>query len=456
MKYKNYKVLSSAALSLITALGANQAYAAGFALIENSASGQGNAFAGAAAAASDASTIWFNPAGMMRLQEDQVVVAGHFIKPDSSFTNGNSTGAALLMSPPLSGPDDDGGFNALVANFYIVHTLDENAKVGFAMTTPFGLATKYEDNWVGRYHAVESDLRTINFNPSVAFTINDKLSMGAGINLMLADVTFTSAVDFGALCLAFFDSATCAGMGATPQGADGFADLKADNFNELAWGINFGLMYQYSPATRVGLAYRSRVTLDVDGDADFTVPGAGGFVLANGLFVDTGVSASVTLPDSLSLSLASEQDKYTWLADITWTGWSVFNELRIVYGNPFQPDSVTTEDWKNSLRLSVGADYQYSDALTLRAGIAYDETPVPSAERRTARIPGNSRRWVSLGFGYVIDKDISFDVGYSHLFVSDTQINNTFESSIPTLAATLNGTYSAAVDILSAQLSWNY
>jgi len=108
------------------------------------------------------------------------------------------------------------------------------------------------------------------------------------------------------------------------------------------------------------------------------------------------------------------------------------------------------------VRLSVGGDYQYTDALTLRAGIAYDETPIPSAERRTPRIPGNSRRWVSFGFGYMIDKAISIDVGYSHLFVSDTPINNTFESSIPTLAATLNGTYEASVDILSAQLSWNY
>lgn len=450
------KIFSTATLALTAALGTNLAFASGFALIENSASGQGNAFAGAAASASDASTIWFNPSGMMRLDADQMVFVGHFIKPDSNFKNGNSTGSVLLGSPPLSGPDDDGGFNAMVANFYIVNKIDENTRFGFGFNTPFGLATKYEDNWVGRYHGVETDLKTINFNPSIAFNFNEKLSFGAGINLMLADVKFTSAIDFGALCFAFFDPGTCAGMGATPQGADGFADLSADNFNEFAWGINFGLMYQYTPSTRLGLAYRSRVTIDVSGDANFTVPAAGGFVLANGLFVDTGVSASVTLPDSLSLSLANEQDKVTWLADVTWTGWSVFNELRIVYGNPFQPDTVTTEDWRNTVRLSFGADYQYSDNMVLRAGWAYDQTPVPNAERRTVRIPGNSRRWLSLGMSYMLDKEFTIDVGYSHLFISDTQINNTFESSIPTLASTLNGTYEATVDILSAQLSWNY
>lgn len=453
---KSRKVLMSAALSLLTVQSVHQAQASGFALIENSASGQGNAFAGAAAVATDASTVWFNPAGMMRLQDDELVVVGHIIKPNSEFTNGNSTGAALLGSPPLSGQNDDGGQNALVANFYIVKTLDENAKFGFGVTTPFGLATGYEDTWVGRYHGVETDLKTINFNPSIAFTFNDKLSLGAGINLMLADVTFTSAIDFGSLCYAFFAPGTCSSMGATPQGADGFADLTADNFNEFAWGINLGGLYQITPATRLGLAYRSRVTIDVTGKANFTVPAAGNFAVASGLFTDTGLKASVTLPDSLSLSLASEQEKWTWLADVTWTGWSSFKELRIVYNNPAQPDSVTTEEWNDTIRVSAGANYQYSDTMVLRAGWAYDETPVPNAERRTARIPGNSRRWLSFGVGYELNKDMMLDIGYSHLFISDTQINNTFESSVPTLAATLNGTYEASVDILSAQLSWNY
>lgn len=453
---KHNKVLPVAVMISMAALGAGRVDAAGFALIENNASGQGNAFAGAAAIASDASTVWFNPAGMMRLNSDQMVAAGHFIKPDSKFSNSGSTGATALGSPPLSGPDDDGGFNALVANFYIVSKIDENASIGFGFNTPFGLATKYDDNWVGRYHAVESDLKTFNFNPSIAFRFNDELSVGAGINLMLADVIFTSAVDFGSLCYAFLGSGPCTTLGAAPQANDGFADLTADNFNEFGWGINFGLLYQYTPSTRLGLAYRSRITLEVEGDADFTVPGVASFVTSSGLFVDTGLSAKVTLPETLSLSIASEQDEWTWLGDISWIGWSSFKELRIVYDNPLQPDSVTTEDWNDTFRISFGADYQYSDKMVLRAGWAYDETPVPNAERRTARIPGNSRRWLSLGMGYMIDNEFSLDIGFSHLFVSDTAINNTFESSVPTLAATLRGNYEASVNILSAQLSWNY
>ncbi|MCW8829887.1 MAG: outer membrane protein transport protein, partial [Gammaproteobacteria bacterium] len=169
-----------------------------------------------------------------------------------------------------------------------------------------------------------------------------------------------------------------------------------------------------------------------------------------------GLNASVTLPQSLSMSVVHDMDELTLLADITWTGWSSFDELRIRYDNALQPDSVTTEAWDDTLRYSFGADYQYSDALTLRAGWAYDETPVPDAEHRTVRVPGNSRRWLSFGGTYIIDKEFTVDVGYSHLFISDTAINNSVESGIPTLASTLTGTYEASVDILSAQLRWNY
>ena len=441
---KNKSLVIRSAILVATAAGfSSQLQASGFAIIENSASGQGNAYAGAAAIANDASTVWFNPAGMMHLDNDQIAVAMHAISPDSSFNN-NKTVSGPPFSVSLSGPNDDGGENAFVPNFYYVTTVDDNLKFGLGVNAPFGLATKYDKNWVGRYHAVETELKTININPSIAFKTSEKLSIGLGVSIMLADVTLSSAIDFGSL------------IGA-PETQDGFADLDGDNFDELSYGVNLGLMYQVNSNTRVGLAYRSKITLDVEGDANFTVPApiAPIFAPAPGLFVDQKLTASVTLPDSLSLSFASDADKITLLGDITWTGWSSFDELRIQYENFFQPDTVTTEAWVDTIRFSLGADYRYSDKLTVRGGFAYDETPIPNAERRTARIPGNTRRWISAGFTYQLDTDLAFDLGYSHLFISDTPINNTFESSLPPLNGTLNGTYDASVDILSLQLTWN-
>ena len=444
MNPKSGSLIRVAVLAAITSGFSTQISASGFAVTENSASAQGNSYAGAAAAAEDASTVWFNPAGMMKLDSNQIVVAGHFISPSSTFTNQGSTNAD---GTDLLGANDDAGIDAFVPNFYWVTAINDEIKFGLGINAPFGLKTEYNDTWVGRYHAVESDLKTVNFNPSLAFQLNEQLSVGVGLNIMLVDVTLTSAIDFGALLN-------------SPGAADGFGDLEGDNLNGvdgLTYGLNMGLMYDITPKTTLGIAYRTEMDIDVEGTAKFKVPTAAAPVLSSGAFQPSGaLKASITLPQSFSVSIAHDYEVLTVLADITWTGWSSFDELRIEYENPAQPDSVTTEDWDDTFRYSIGLDWRQSEKLTLRTGIAYDETAIPSPERRTPRVPGNDRTWLSFGGTYVINPAFTVDVGYSHLFISDTKINNTFESSQPALAATLTGTYEASVDILSAQLRWNY
>jgi len=422
--------------SLFSCVLPSMAQASGFALIENSASGQGNAYAGAAAHVTDASTIFFNPAGMMRLEGDSISIAGHFIMPDASFTNNGSTHGPGGLGTTLTQADDDGGASAFVPNFYWVKTIDEQMKFGLGVQTTFGLATKYAAGWTGQYHAVETDLKTINLNPSIAYQVNGKLSLGGGLDIVIGEVILTSAIDLSNI----------------NGGPDGFADLTADIYSDPGLGFNFGLQYEIDMNTIIGASYRSEIDLDFSGDADFTVPVPFG-PFGTAIFLDTGIDASITVPASLSLSVARKKDKITYLADITWTGWSSFDELRIVYDNPAQPDTVTTESWDDTYRYSVGFDYQYSDTMILRSGLAYDETPIPSPERRTPRIPGNDRTWLSFGLTYMLDDQSSIDVGYSHLFIDDAEINNTLETIDPRLNATLTGTYKASVDILSVQ--WN-
>ena len=438
--------------SPVACLILGQVQASGFALIENSASGQGNAYAGSAAHVVDASSVFFNPAGMMQLEKDQFSIAGHYIMPSSSFTNRGSTSAVALGSTALTGNNDDGGLDAFIPNFYWVKSVDQQTKMGLGMQTLFGLATKYDEGWVGRYHAVETDLKTLNINPSFAFQVNSKMAIGGGIDIVFGDIVFSNAIDFGAICAA----KGVASESCSPQKADGFADLSGDNLSDPGFGFNFGLQYLMTADTILGVSYRSEIDLDFKGNAEFTVPAGATFLTAGGLFTDSAISAGVTLPASLALSIAHNVENMTYLAGITWTGWSSFEELRIDYANTLQPDSVTTQNWNDTLRYSVGFDYQYTDKMVLRSGVALDQTPVPNAERRTARIPGNDRKWLSFGLTYLLDEDLTLDVGYSHLFITDTQINNEYESSIPTLKSTQNGEYKASVDILSAQLNWSY
>ena len=441
-------------LALITTAVSTQTCASGFALIEYSGSGLGNAYAGGAASAEDASTIMFNPAGMSLIEGQQLVGVLHYIHPTAGFNNQNSSSPATPGGAPLMGPDSDGGRDAYVPNLYYVQPINNQTKFGLGINTPFGLATQYDDNWVGRYHAVESAVITININPSIAYQVNDAWSLGAGVNVQYIHVILSSAVDFGAICYAALGAGACTSLGVAPQQTDGFAKLTGD---DISYGWNLGALYKLSDHTRLGVAYRSEITQDVTGNADFTVPGAAAFATASGAFVDTGLKSTVTLPGSLSASAYHNyDDKLAIMVDVTWTGWSKFEELRIVYDNANQPDSVTTESWNNTLRYALGINYRIDEQLLFRAGMAYDETPLPIAERRTPRIPDNNRTWLSFGTQYKLDSHFIVDVGYSHLFVSKPEVNNTFESSVPTLRATLQGNYDASVDILSAQVTWNF
>ena len=196
--------------------------------------------------------------------------------------------------------------------------------------------------------------------------------------------------------------------------------------------------------------------MNVEGDADFSVPTSAAFVYAGNLFVDTGLNATVNLPASFSVSYAHQVDSITYLADATWTGWSSYEELRIEYDNSGQPDSVTTNAWEDVMRYSLGLDYQYAEDTIYRVGIAYDETPVPDAEHRTPRLPGTGRTWFSFGVSNELDDGLTIDIGVSHLVMDTAETNNEFESSVPTLAATLTGEYKASINIFSVQLNWQY
>lgn len=432
---KNKTTSSGARLALAAAISVacGSANAAGYALIEQSASGMGNAYAGAAAIAEDASTIWFNPAGMTRLNKDQVVVAGHYVMPEAEFTD---TGSA---SPTFNDTTDEA---ALVGNFYWVRDLGGGTKFGLGIGTPFGLATKYDPGWTGRYHAIDSELRSLNFNPAVASKVTERLSLGVGFNVMYLEADLSQAINFAAV----------GGSG------DGYGEVSGDSWS---FGANFGALYEMSERSRLGVHYRTKVNQNLDGNASFDISNApasiGPFTVGTDIFANTGASASVTLPDSLSVSYVFERDsQWTYLFDWTWTNWREFDELRISYDNPTQPDSVTTEHWTSVHRVSAGVNYRLDETWILRGGIAWDQEPIQSAERRTPRIPGNDRTWLSFGFGYTVSPDMQFDFGYAHLFVDDTEINNSTESAVAPLNDTIVGTYDSQVDIFSAQVTWKF
>lgn len=403
------------ALSFLAVSVSCVSYGAGFAIIEQSVSGLGTAYSGGSSQADDPSTVFFNPAGMTRLKGTQGTAGLSAIKTSFKFHNSDSTHILTpLTGEGLTGTNGgDAGTLGLVPNLYVVTNRDNGWYFGLGVGAPFGLVTDYDTDWVGRYHALKSGITSINLNPSVAMKTGN-LSIGAGLNAMYMEGEFSQAIDYG--------TATAA-LGGIPQREDGKAVITADSWG---YGYNIGLLYELSENTRMGLAYRSRVTQNLKGDAEFTALAKTRALLAavgSKAADNTDVSSDVTLPDTISFGVYHRIDpKLAFTADVLWTNWSTINELRMVFENGTS-DSVTTLDWEDTWRISAGMTYAYSDKLDLRCGIAYDEAPVPSASKRTPRLPDNDRIWLSLGGGYRLSDSSTLDVAYAHIFANAAKID---------------------------------
>jgi len=370
------------------------AAASGFGLIESNADGQGAAYAGSGAVADNASTIFFNPAGMALLPGRQIVGSVHAIRFSAKFDDG------------VAGNNDggDAGDLSFVPNLYYAMPVARDVWFGLGINVPFGLKTEYDPGWVGRVQGIKSEMRTVNINPSLGLRLNERLSVGVGLNAMYIEAELTGFA-----------------------GVPGVLTVAGDDWG---YGYNLGLLYEWNKNVRIGLSYRSKVKQKLEGNAKFSVLSA----------QDGPITASTTLPDTATLSLyARVSPQWALLADISWTGWSEFQELRILRDTGATL-TVTPENWKDTLRYSVGAHYQLDDRIKLRMGLGYDETPVPNSQYRTVRIPDNDRTWLAFGAGYPLNKDDVIDVAYSHLFVKDAAMD------------TPAGRYKAKVDIVGLQI----
>jgi long-chain fatty acid transport protein len=422
---------SAVASGILLAGLTQQVSAAGFQLIEQGVSGLGTAFSGGAAQAEDASTVYFNPAGMTRLEGNQSMAAIHIIVPQAEFDDNGSAGLGTPLGSDESG---DAGLLGVAPNFYITHQVDDKLVVGLGVNAPFGLATSYDDDRIGRYHAIDSEIMTINFNPSIAYKLNDKVSVGAGVNAQYVKAHLTNAID----------TLLVAGIA-----GDSELELEGDDWG---FGWNLGFLFEPQEGTRIGLHYRSKIKYKVEGEADFSGPitGVPGFT-------DTDVTSNVELPATLSISLYHDiTPEWAVMADISRTYWHVLEELRFDFDNAL-PDGVTTLKWEDSNRYSLGLQHKPSGSRwTYRIGVAYDETPIPNSHYRTPRVPGEDRLWLALGLGYKKSDTLSFDIGYAHLFVDDPRINKSLADAENLARGNLNGSYDASVDILSAQMNWKF
>lgn len=450
--------------SLVLSCLASQAFAAGFQIQEQNVTNLGTAYSGTAALAEDATTGFYNPAGLTRIPDGQVVVSGVLIQGDFDF---NATSAVSPTGVALGTGSANPGTVTGVPTFHLAQRLDNRWVLGFNITVPFGLATKYDEDDIARYIATKSSIQTTDLGASIAYQVVPCFSIAAG-----PDAIYTKAV-LSARTQSFQTFPTV-------RTADGFQRNEADGWG---WGWHAGALWEPSEDTRVGVNYRSKTNVRVDGNTEVLglvsapVNLGGNGTQANYI---SRVRAHVVLPESATVSLYHRLGfcpQFAVTGDVAWTNWSRFQTLRLRYHRPLQtpapfvspagqagaalltPDTDTWENFRDARRYALGLTYTHDECWLFRIGGAYDETPVRN-EFRTARLPDSDRYWLAIGGAYTYNKAWRIDFGYAHLFFNDATINERApfagQSNVPLTPATLTGDFNSNANLLGLQVRYDF
>ncbi len=502
-----HRVLVAAISTASTLIAAPAVMASGYKLNEQGASGAGNAYAGRAAVVEDATVVFYNPAGMVKLKQAEITVGGSYIIPKGSFELESYTnGAGKTYTAEDMGPYSDGGnfaSDAMIPYAYYATPISENFAAGFGIFAPFGTNTDYSSDFVGGGFADQTQLTSVEFQPAVAYRLNDQLSLGFGLDITYMQGLLSKQVD----TVPYNENLKYLNGGANPSHAGlGFAELSDEQWASNAgfnnhyevsgddWdiGYNLSLMWDINSDITMGITYRSEMEFELKGDSEFkqkegvfgltkaptAIPGtsveAGDYIIApvdgvTGSVPNQASEVPLTTPQSLTVSYAQQlTERVQLVAGATWTQWSVFESFDVIstesemgmieklggLGDGYVGH--IEENWNDTTAVAVGVNYQLNDDWLIRGGYANDQSPV-SNTYRTARVPDNDREWISTGFNYRINQDLDVDFAFSYLFFEDTKVDEyerDLEGEPKAGSPNLKGTYS--LDAMAYSLQVNY
>jgi long-chain fatty acid transport protein len=445
------KMMMLRALLIGTAITTSgHAFAGAFGLREQSATGQGLAFAGAAAGGAGLGSMFWNPAAMTDFNGIQVSASSTFIVPYAKLTtaSGSAPGYAAINALGGTSSSGDEAMDAYLPAGYMSWQINDQLWAGLSVNAPYGLSTKPDSSWSGRTYNSTTSLRTITVTPTLAYKFNDQFSVAAGISYMSLNARYTSAAP------ALANPANWGVLGIDGSGS--------------AWGYTLGATFKPTNTTEIGIGYRSEMRVDLKGDFFGGAAAAAGAGLtaaqATALF-DVPIQANLPLPQTVNLGIKQIVNaQWTVLAGLEWTNWSVLkspavlkqsngaNHALFANGLPF--------NYQDGLYASLGAEYQWNPNLTLRGGLGYEWSPVKDSER-SVRLPDNDRLWTSLGFGYKLNEQLNLDFGYTHIFPKSTKVtinsaNSNYKASYGANFGTLLTDADTRIDIVSLGLTYKF
>lgn len=490
-------------LVAITVSPSRLAKGGAFAIHDQSVSGLGTAYAGGAAQAEDASTIFFNPAGIALLNEGEFQLGGDYILSQINFTNQGSRynlpNTAANGERLSGGNGGDAGVGHVLPTIYLSQPVFRSSQngdlaVGLGVSAPFGLETDYSPGWVGRYLALRSKLTTIDIEPSIAYRLFDRISFGASLDIEYASARLTQAIDFGlagANAVGQFEQALPAQLAAkgvppaaipsiinatqqaysaagfVPGGRDGISEVTG---NDWAVGFTLGAIIEYWKGDehcffqngRFGVSYRSGISHTLTGNAQFRdvpaitasaapvqFPEPGAF---QEIFFDQNASSELDLPEIYHFSLYQAfAGRFAIMGDLNWTRWSSIQSIAIKFSSPLTPSVPLQFGYQDAIRYAIGLEWYATKVLTFRLGFAYDQTPITSADFRTPRLPDNDKYVLACGLRWSPTRWMDFDFGYSHLFIHNSQVDFTDNEG-----HNLRGEFQTAGDIFGAAVTFRW
>ena len=427
-------LLYASALTALLTIPVQQAVAGGFQLSDHSISSLGRNHAGYGVVGDDASAIQFNPAGLTLLNRKQVQVGLNISTVDAEVENNGSN----AFGGAIAGPNEDGTpGSAVVPLAYYVHPTDDIFVFGIGITSPFGTDTDYGNDFFGRFSGTETQLTTIDINPSLGVEVTDDISIGVGVSFQTLDVTLDSRIPLG------------------PASGDGGFEAEGDSID---FGINAGIAATLPDNSRIGLSIRSGIEHEIDADAEFIIPGSNPLSAFAGEF---GASAVFESPATAYLGYFKPiTENYFFTAGVRWTEWDVFEEIRIEFddaggANPLTTnDAVTPISWSNSFTYAVGIDGRINDQWGWRAGFSFTETPVPD-NTRSVRTIDSDRTSISFGGTYKPFSALTLDFAYRFISFADADINQPISAAGNVVGATV-GSVSPEVNTLSLQANYKF
>lgn len=426
-------------VSLMTAVCtltiASAANAAGFYIQEQSVRGLGSAFSGSATTLDDASTIYFNPAGMTKLDGMQIQAGANLLIPNAKVKDNGSTVAAPAAASGIAvgGPSGNPYDPTPVPNGFFSYQLTDSLWAGVGVTAPFGLGSDYGNTWFGRFDSTKTELAVIDIQPTVAYKVNDWLSLGAGVNIAHSSADLRSRV--------------IAAIPPVPTLVEGNSKLEGDDWG---FGYSLGVQLKPLPETTVGISYKSEVHHTLDGKIVGTflngtpIPGQS----SNG-------TAKLTTPDHVTIGVAHNvTDRLTLQGQAQWFGWNNFDNITAIRDSGVQASRVD-QNYQTSWAFSLGAEYKVDDKWRVRGGLQFDETPTTD-EYRTSRTPDGDRTWFSLGTTYSINEKLDLDVAGTYIDVDDGIINVNRNILSPATTTNMKAKTSGDVGIVAVGFKYKF